>query len=363
MSSPNGEPWYSQNSKDLDVIISSKVTVSRNLANFPFTDSFKLDDAERVQSLIFDAFSQFQQKNEDILFHAIVSSELDGEGRKLLEERGVFKPESTNKKEQETAVIMSLDGQTSCTVNYKDHLRLSTYRNGLSVRKCFETALKIDEGLQSFLQFAASYDFGYLNHSFRDCGSGLKLSARIHIPGIVKTGHLSDVVSYLESYKYKIKPVYNENNTGVFYQVSTASCMKGSELDQLAEFEGVCKFIAESERKISREYADNKKTIVRNSVIRSYSLAKSSLLVPYREAVSLISEIKFARDYGFLSGIEDSQLCGLLYRIQPAHLSFLLKDGNFQFEKDISGDKGAMIDRLRALILQEAFEKISLGNI
>lgn len=368
MAKKSGEPWYSMSGEDLDVVVSSKVRVARNLANFPFPEHFRNDDSARVQSLIFDSFSQLQQKNEDMLFHAIVSSELDDDGRKLLEERGVLRP--VNPKTSsffDTGVIMSLDGTTSASINYKDHLRLSSYRSGLSVRECFDTVFNIDAGLQNSLQFAASYDFGYLSAFLKDCGSGMKISARLHLPATILTGRLNNVVTYLDEYNLVIQPAFPDisqgSAAGSFYQISTSSSMKGSELDQLAEFEGACKFIAETERKISRDYADNKRTIVRNSVIRSYSLSKCSLLVSYREAVGLISDIKFGVDHGFLTGIEDSQLCGLLYRIQPAHLSFLLKDGNFQFENDISGDRRSMIDRLRALILQEAFEKISLGNL
>ena len=86
-------------------------------------------------------------------------------------------------------------------------------------------------------------------------------------------------------------------------------------------------------------------------------------MISFKEAVDIISDIKTGLNLGLLSGIENSMLCGLLFRVQPAHLSYLLESGDFSFEEDIRADKRAMIDRLRALILQEAFEKISLGNL
>jgi len=60
-----------------------------------------------------------------------------------------------------------------------------------------------------------------------------------------------------------------------------------------------------------------------------------------------------------LTGIDDSVLFALLYRIQEAHLEYVLKNGSFNFEKDVSGTVKKN-GRLRALILQEAFENIKL---
>lgn len=368
MDNEKGKPWYSCSGNEQDVIISSRVRLARNLANFPFPMHFRNDDSNRVQTLLFDSFAQVQQQDETMLFHAINTNELDPDGHLLLEERGIVKPFNPKREVlKETGVVMSLDGRCGATINYGDHLRLSSFKAGLSVRDCFDAVCDIDKKLQKSLQFAASYDFGYLTAALRDTGSGMKITARLHLPATIQTGHLNDVVAYLETYNFKITPAFPDisqgSAAGAFYQVSTTSAMKGSELDQLAEFEAACKFIAESERKISRTYADNKRTIIRNSLLRAVSIAKCSLLVSYKEAVSLISDIKFGLDRGFLTGIEDSQLCGLLYRIQRGHLSYLLQDGKFEFEPDIAQDKRSMIDRLRALILQEAFEKISLGNL
>ena len=40
-----------------------------------------------------------------------------------------------------------------------------------------------------------------------------------------------------------------------------------------------------------------------------------------------------------------------------------MKSGSFNFEKDIEDSQRLKIDRLRAIILQETFDKILLGNL
>lgn len=368
MSNEENLPWYARKGNDQDVVLFSRVRLARNLANFPFPMYFRNDDSQRVQSLIFDAFARIQDEDQSVAFHAVDTRELDENGRKILEERGVLKRIQKRDGEcPETGVVMSMEGSLSSLINFGDHLRISGFSSGLDIRKNYARTSELDWKLQQYLQFAASYDFGYLTAALRDVGSGMKLSAKVHIPATVRTGKLNVIVDYLREKGFGILPAYPDisqgSAAGSIYRIRTESSLDGTELDQIADFEAACKFIAESERKISASYADNKKTVVYNSVIRAYSIAKLSLLVSLREAVDIISDLMLGVRLGFVSGIEQNLLCGLLYRVQPAHLYYLLNDGNFTFEKDIQEDTKAKIARLRALVLQEAVQKISLGNL
>lgn len=365
-----GLSWYACNGKDLDVIVSSRVRFSRNLANFPFPEFFHGDDSFRVQTLIFDSFSQLQTSDESYKFHAVETSSLDENGRALLEERGVLKALPKTVKVDtlpESAVVMTLDGRSATVINCMDHLRIASFKSGLSVHDCFDSCSKIDRGLQDTLQFAASWDFGFLTANIKDVGSGMKLSCRLHLPAVLRSGKLSLVTDIAAKGKFKISPAFpmisQGSAAGNFFTIETSSCMKGSELSQVADFEATCVLIAETERKILKEFAENKRTLVKNSVIRAYSTAKFSLLISMREAVDIISDIKVGLNLGLISGVDNPMLCGLLFRVQPAHIAYLLDSGDFTFEEDVNSDRRLKIDRLRALILQEAFEKISLGNL
>ena len=44
--------WYLQNGKDSDVVISSRVRLARNLADFPFKDKAKQEDLEQILKII-----------------------------------------------------------------------------------------------------------------------------------------------------------------------------------------------------------------------------------------------------------------------------------------------------------------------
>ena len=76
-------------------------------------------------------------------------------------------------------VINYGDESTTCLVNECDHIKISAFVSGLDCEKVMEKVYKVDEFLQTKLQFAANIDFGYLTSYIKDCGTGLKFTVRI----------------------------------------------------------------------------------------------------------------------------------------------------------------------------------------
>ena len=87
------DAWYTEEGQDNDVVLSSRVRVSRNLDGFPFPLAIKADDAERVQSLVFDAFNHLDNPDQ---YQILQMSNLDALGRRILSERGVIEADCGN---------------------------------------------------------------------------------------------------------------------------------------------------------------------------------------------------------------------------------------------------------------------------
>lgn len=342
--------WFSRPGPNSDVVISSRVRLARNLANYPFPEKFRTDDSERVQTLVFDSFQHFVHPEE---YQTVETSTLDPLGLEILLERGLLD------KTPCTGLVTRNDGYVACLVNSKDHVRLASFSPGLSCTQSFSVCRGIDDAMQTSLQFAASYDFGFLTSSVFDAGSGLKSSVRVHLPSVSFSGEITKLIPEIRARGFSIRDCYGSGSVfasslGAYYEVASTSSFSGSELDQIANITSLASYIVELEHKIRESYADNKPTVVRNMILRSYSLAKFSLLMPLRDAIDIISTLKWGHDIGMLQGISTTDFSSLLYRIQPGHLGFLLRTGNFDFEEDIQNLK---IDRLRAIVLQKAIEK------
>lgn len=354
------DAWYAANGPENDIVLSTRVRLARNLANFPFPSKFKDDDAFRVQTLVFDAFSHTSEPDR---YQGVIASELDSLGTEILEERGVL--DSNFVKQNGSGIIVRTDGKVSCEVNTRDHVRLASFVPGLDGNGAFNIVANVDDELQNTLQFAADYSIGYLTSNIADSGSGMKVSCRVHLPSLSFSSRLLDLFASINSREIVISDSFgagnlNSSSLGFFYQISTKIAGNGTELSQIASLVSVVKSLVENERREREVVLRNRQTEVRNKIYSSYAKVKFASLLELREAIEIISDIKWGKHLGFLTGIEDNVLCALLYRIQNGHIQFLLKSKNYNFPQDISENKNLKTNYLRSLTLQEAFENISI---
>lgn len=353
------DAWYSLPGPDNDVIMSSRIRLARNLANFTFPQNLKEEDSQRVQSLVFDAFNKLSDNDA---YQSLLFSDLDPLGQKILNERGVVNSDSVL--QSSAGVILRSDGKISCCVNCDDHYRLSSFLSGFDLSSAYKQLNEIDLNLQNNLQVAGDADFGYFTSSFNDLGSGMKLSLLVHLPSISISGILERVFKEVMSQGYNITGYYGSGNEigtslGYMYLISSSSSFCGNEVEQINGISTLAKKLIDFERKTRKEFADNKPTHIRNSVYRAVATIKYCRFIESREGIDLISKIKWGVDLGLVQGIDDSILFALLYRIQDAHLSYVIRTSVLTYEKDVDTDE-LKIERLRALILQETLTGIQI---
>jgi protein arginine kinase len=352
------DAWYAFPGTDDDVVISTRARLARNLANFLFPGSCPEEDCERIQSLLFDSFAHMDNPDR---FQAITLRELEPLGQRILLERGVLPADLSG---NSCGIIIRTDGRIACSINAGDHVRISAFVPGLDPGAAYELCKGIDDSLQKTVQFAASTDFGFLTTSLRDTGTGLKLSLRLHLPSLSYDGQIDRFVRETAARGFSLTAAFGSGaelgtSLGSFYQLAGIRSFPGDETSQIAVVTAEAERIAEAERRCRVEMTMNRPTLIRDVVYRAYASARYSRLTGFREAVGILSAVKWGKNLGLLKGIEDEQILALLYRVQPAHLGFVIRSGNFNYEKDIVSDD-RRIDRLRSLILQEAFEKIQL---
>lgn len=347
-----GDSWYLQPGPDSDVILSTRIRVARNLADFPFPEFQKGDDAQRVETLVFDAFSQLEDADD---WQLLSVSSMDKLGRQLLAERSILPTDVIDS--GAGAVAVRTDGKMSCTINRRDHLHLAAVLPGFVPQDCLETVRTTDASIQKYLNFAGNKEFGYLTSRLKDTGTGMKVSCLLHLPSVHELGLQDTLFRSLVESGFDIyacfAPAGSEiTSLGAWYRISTNHSFPLSETDQLAAITSAGRNIVEIERKSRQDIMLTKPTVVRDRVYRALAAVKFSKFITLREGVELISALKWGIDLGLLEGVSDSQLYSLLIRIQGGHLTFALRSGDVEFEKDVNTPE-QRISRLRALIMQE----------
>ena len=175
--------WYTDTGIDNDVVLSTRVRLARNLSDFPFPEFMKNDSNERLLSVVFDAFSKLDDNRN---YQALSLGNVEEIGRYILVERGVMPAGMIDK--PGSGIIVSSDGHISCTVNYHNHLHISSFIAGYSPLEAYNLVNSLDASLQNYLQFAGNSEFGYFTSRLKDTGTGMKISAMLHLPSVVEAG-------------------------------------------------------------------------------------------------------------------------------------------------------------------------------
>ncbi|HZK20071.1 MAG TPA: hypothetical protein VFC68_05030 [Treponemataceae bacterium] len=356
--------WYSESGAENDVILSTRVRLARNLVNFPFPAQYKQDDSVKVQSLVFDAFLSTAVEG----FQTLPISGLEPMGQNILIERGVIEPQIT--KTKDAGLVVSSDGKTTCLVNYYDHLRIASFASGCDPNMAYSLAKSIDDKLQETLQFAASVEFGYLTASLNDTGTGMKVSVAVHLPSLGVVDGLEELFKSFSKKSIAVRASYGPGNQthtingsaaalGNYYLVSTGTAIPLKEEDQLSLLKDAAEQALEYERKARKTVISKMETSLKDSVFRAYSQVLYCRLMDEREAIDVVSRLKWGCDCGLLQGLSSADFCSLLYRLRSAHLAFVNKSGALNFEPDIKTEE-QKVRRLRSLVLQEACEPLTI---
>lgn len=348
------DAWYTGDGPDTDVVLSSRVRLARNLSGFVFPLTIKSDDAERVQSLVFDAFNHLKKPEQ---YQMVRMSHIDNLGKRILAERGVIDPDTGA--EPWRGVIIRTDGVLSATVNIEDHLRLAAFAPGQSLAACGVILTGVEEGLRKQIQFSSLADFGFLTSNLLNLGSGMKASVLMCLPALSLGGLLDRVIREYLAQGFIVRGYYGseeDGSLGYLYQISNGSAATGDMDSQIIRLEQAVAKLVEMERRSRQELLATGPTSIENTVFRAIVLAKYARFISLRESIDLIGRIKLGLNLGLITGLANNELTALLYRVQTAHIGFVILNGSIIIEEDIKEEELRM-DRLRAMVIQEVLKQ------
>lgn len=354
--------WYTESGVDDDVVCSTRVRLARNLATFPFPSKLTPGDKQRVQNLVFQAF---EDSFQDDSYQKLSMDSIELLGKRILAERGVLSQEMLNK--NDCGLVIRNDGKISSSINVFDHLHLSSFSTGLSTESAYNLVSDVDSALQTNLEFASSTDIGYLTYRIKDAGTGAKFSVMLHLPSLTHANqHIKEFKSLVfgacdifACYTTTTSDQKEVSALGSYYRIVTNSSFPMSEPEQIMQINSICEHLIDVEREVRLDLVTNSPTVLRNKIFRSLGIIQFSRFISLAEGIELVSALKWGLDLNFFNGVERATLYALLYRIQPAHLAFVIRSSNLKFERDIQTPEQKM-DRLRSLILQEAIAPLNI---
>ena len=298
--------WYEEPGINDDVVISSRVRIARNLENVKFPQEMTLEDSQNVNNKVIGAVENAYNHNYYDYFQVNGLSLLD---RHVFVEEHLISPNLIQVPNRGSFFLRN-DEKATIMINEEDHLRIQTLMTGLALDECWGLCDEIDNSLEETLDFAFDEKFGYLTSCPTNTGTGLRASAMIHLPSLVHTGYASNIFQAVSQIGLTVRGLYGEGTSvlGNIFQISNQTTLGETEEEIIQKLKNVVLQIIEKEREIRENLVHSKRYEVEDKVYRSFGVLKYGRVISSKEAMSLLSDVKFGIEMGIIKDVDAKKI-------------------------------------------------------
>ncbi|HBJ12662.1 MAG: protein arginine kinase [Clostridia bacterium] len=325
--------WYLQNGKDSDVVISSRVRLARNLADFPFKDKAKQEDLEQILKKIKEIVPSIGYGLKYIELRNI-----DNITKLTLIENHLISPEfATNK----NGAILINDEENICImINEEDHIRIQVFSSGQELEELLNLAIEIDEKIDGLVTYATNEKYGYLTSCPTNVGTGLRASVMVHLPALTLTGNIEKVLNVVNNFGMNIRGVYGEGtqSKGNIYQISNNQSLGLIEKEIIKNIKTITEKVIEQER-LARKYLTKRQIDLEDRVYRAYGILANAMKLSSEECRKLLSDVKLGTDLGIIKELDDMKVSKLETYTKPGNLQKYLAKELDAYDRDIERSK------------------------
>ena len=291
--------WYEENYMNNDIIISSRVSLLRNLDGFPFSLKISEEESEklidRVRELLFKDrnlnFYEYDKLSDMTKVHkqALCASYLLS--RKY------------DRRQLPQAVILAKDESDCIRINDKDHLNIISLSKGDQMDRAYEAANQLDDLLNERLPYAYSSKYGYLTTSPMNMGTGMRASYFLHLPFLHSTGLIKSISEELNKFGYVLRSVYGETNdsSGSIFQIYNQRTLGSTEDDLMTSLEKIARQVAGQEKELRDTEIKKKHDAYEDSIYKAYGILKYARSLTAKEAMDYLSNLRVGLNEGILS--------------------------------------------------------------
>ncbi|HVM32558.1 MAG TPA: ATP--guanido phosphotransferase [bacterium] len=313
------DDWFAKSGPLEGVVISSRVRLARNLegAKFPHHAS-ALEQKEVVEKV--EAGLKGLAPGGNLRFVRL--NEISSLDRQFLTEHQLMSVEHAASL-GERAVAFDCQEGLSFMINEEDHLRLQVFRPGLNLREAQRALERADQALAQGLPYAKHGRWGYLTACPTNLGSALRASVMLHLPALVYTTRIAQVLQGVAQVGLTIRGLQGETTqiSSPFFQISNQSSMGKTHSEIVEQVDRVARQMIELETQTQKALFQQEGLKLKDHIGRALGTLKNAQLVPLEEALNGLSALRVGVEQKILAGLDLPNLNHLLILIQPAHLA------------------------------------------
>lgn len=333
--------WYKDKGEKSDVVISSRVRMARNIADYPFYNKI---DAAGASAVIEKVRKSIGDGLEYIDF-----AKLSPVQAASYVEKHYVSPEFVSS-ELPHALLIDEDKGIAVMLCEEDHIRLQCIRAGLALDEAFKTACGLDDKLCDSLNVACDEKLGFLTHCPTNLGTAMRASVMLFLPALTMTGKISQLSGYLPKIGLTMRGMYGEGSEaeGAMYQISNRVTLGLTEEEIIAKLRETINQIIEMEHRERDTIRSDSADRIYDAVCRSYGIIANARLMTSSEFMKLFADVRLGIALGCITNVSYEKLGELMIAIQPATLN-LANGGELD---DLSRD------RARAQLLRDTLNAL-----
>jgi len=313
--------WMRGSGPESDIVISSRVRLARNLADFPFISRTSVQDRERIEKTLHERIAIIARQNELLYLDLAQLEKVD---RQLLVERHLISREHA---EGQGVRAVAIDGgeKFSLMINEEDHLRIQVMQSGLDLNSVWEQINRLDDLIEEKVAYAFHERLGYLTACPTNVGTGMRVSVMLHLPALVITRQIDKVFRSLQKISLAVRGLYGEGSQamGDFYQISNQVTLGLTEAELIRRVSDIVPVIIDYERQARDFLIKQSHENLHDRVSRAYGILRTAQTISSEETMHLLSSVRMGVNLGLISDLNIPTINELFIRTQPAHLQKL----------------------------------------
>lgn len=318
-----GLGWLDASGPASGIVLSTRVRLARNLQGTSFGPRSRAGDRESVLGRVRGA-----AKSSSCLSDAEVweLAELEPRTREILAERRLVSEDllggESRTPHRGAAVILATREPMSVMVNEEDHLRLQSLLSGLRLQDAWGLVDRLEEELGTELPWAYHHEFGFLTSCPTNAGTGLRASVLMHLPGLVLTKEIGQVLKGLNQVGLTFRGLYGEGSevVGNFFQVSNQTTLGKSEEDLVDHLDQIVRQVIQYEKQARQVLLKEAAAVTEDKIWRAYGLLRYAKSLSFEELINLLSGIRLGVGLKLLPGLRVYTLNKIMIYAQSAHL-------------------------------------------
>jgi len=326
--------WLRGTGPESDIVMSSRIRLARNLAEFPFPN--RADDLVKseIEAHLAERLSALPLRRKLNYFRV---SDLNALDRQFLVERQLISHEHAESRGPR-GVGISDEENISLMVNEEDHLRIQVVHSGFALDDCWQEINRVDDLMEQEVTYAFDQRLGYLTACPTNVGTGIRVSVMLHLPGLVLTKDIQKVFQALQKLRLAVRGLYGEGSQamGDFYQISNQVTLGRSEEDLIKTICEVIPSILKYERKARESLLRDSREGLHDQISRAFGILSSAQTITSEETLHLLSSVRLGINLGLIDELEIPTINELLILTQPAHLQKVHKTPLESAERNVA---------------------------